>query len=271
MSKFDNDDFGQRMKSYEFHETTRKFIPLLPIYARIDGRSFSKFTKGLDRPYDTRLTNALVDVTKYIVKETNAKIGFCQSDELSFCWLADKYDSEIFFDGKIMKMTSVLASMATTKFMHILMNHEDKDFAKYADKLPQFDCRVFSMPNKTECANVFLWREMDACKNAISMAASHYYSHKELDGKNGAEKQEMLFQKGVNFNDYPSMFRRGQFVRRENVEITLTPEELDSIPEKHRPNGPVIRSKVVEIEMPIFSKVTNRVEVVFDGAKPLTA
>jgi tRNA(His) 5'-end guanylyltransferase len=185
-------------------------------------------------------------------------------------WYSSTYDGEIFFDGKIQKMVSVLSSMAATKLMHILFTHDDKEFAKYANKMPHFDCRVFQLPNKMEAANSFLWREQDACKNAISMAASHYYPHKELDGKNGSEKQEMLFSKGVNFNDYPYHFRRGSWVRRENVEVTLTPEELLAIPEKHRPVGPVIRSKIVEIDMPIFSKVINRVEVIFDGVKPLT-
>lgn len=42
--------FGDRMKTYESIETGRKFIPLLPVYARIDGRCFSKFTRDMDRP-----------------------------------------------------------------------------------------------------------------------------------------------------------------------------------------------------------------------------
>ena len=54
------DALGDRMKAYERQETELRFIPLLPIYARIDGRGFSKFTKGFARPYDERF-RALVD------------------------------------------------------------------------------------------------------------------------------------------------------------------------------------------------------------------
>ena len=53
------DDFGDRMKRYEAAETERDFMPLLPIYARIDGRCFSSFTRGLERPFDLRITRAI--------------------------------------------------------------------------------------------------------------------------------------------------------------------------------------------------------------------
>lgn len=79
---------------------------------------------------------------------------------------------------------------------------------------------------------------------------------------------EMLFAKGVNFNDYPAAFKRGTFVQRKTFERELTDAELAKIPEKNRPNGPVIRSQVQELNMPIFSKVTNRVQVIFYGADP---
>ena len=71
-------------------------------------------------------------------------------------------------------------------------------------------------------------------------------------------------------NNYPNFFKRGTFVRGENVERYLTAKELASIPEKHRPIGPVIRTEIKEIDMPVFSKVTNRVEVIFENAVPTT-
>lgn len=38
--------------------------------------------------------------------------------------------------------------------------------------------------------------------------------------------------------------------------------------EGHRPVGPVIRSEMQIIEMPPFNRVSNRIEVIFDGAIP---
>ena len=58
-----NDALGDRMKSYEMAEAGRRFMPLLPILARIDGRCFSAFTAGMERPYDTGMADAMIATT----------------------------------------------------------------------------------------------------------------------------------------------------------------------------------------------------------------
>src|SRR4051794_20634453 len=205
------DDFGDRMKAYEAAETERYFMPLLPIYARIDGRSLSGFTSGLDRPYDLRITRAMVETVKFLVEETHARIGYTQSDEISLVWQQDRYDSEVLFGGKVQKLVSVLAALASVRFNHACLA-EDGLRERAEKMMPTFDCRVFQLPNRTEAANAFLWREKDATKNAVSMAARSFYPHKQLHGKSSSEMQEMIFQKGRNFNDYPTFFKRGTFV-----------------------------------------------------------
>lgn len=257
------------MKDYEKLESGRRFMPLLPVYARLDGRSFSRFTKGFDRPYDQRMSEAMVNTTEYLVNETHALIGYTQSDEISLVWYSDSIDSQIFFDGKIQKMVSVLAALASVEFnrrcqMTILKTAADRS-------MPVFDCRVFQLPNKMEATNALLWREQDATKNAISMAARTMFSHKALIGKSGNEMQEMMWQEhDVNFNDYPSFFKRGTFVRRELVEVEMTDEACSDIPEEYRVEGMTVkRHRIVELDMPKFSTVTNRVEVIFNGEDPI--
>jgi tRNA(His) guanylyltransferase len=258
------------MKSYESRESDRRFLPMVPVYARIDGRGFSSFTRGMERPYDRRMTELMIRTTESLVEETHARIGYTQSDEISLVWLAERSDSSIFFDHRVAKMTSVLASYATAVFMADI--YQMPDMASFRCRLPHFDCRVFQVPSRAEAANVFLWREQDATKNAISMAARSVYSHKELDGKSGPEMQEMLFAKGINFNDYPAFFRRGTFIRRETVSRELTVEEIDRIPERHRPapGSAVLRTQIRRLDMPRFSNVTNREAVIFDGSNPET-
>lgn len=262
------DALGDRMKAYEARETERRFLPMLPIYARIDGRGFSKFTRGMARPFDKAMSDAMIATTKALVDETHARIGYTQSDEISLVWLTDDPKSEMLFAGKAQKMTSVLAGYATAAFTRAIL---DGPLAAYVNRLPHFDARVFQMPSRTEAANAFLWRELDATKNAISMAARSGYSHKALHGKSGSEMQEMLFQKGINFNDYPAFFKRGTFVRRVTRERSLTVEELARVPEPHRPEPGALfqRSSVEEIDMPRFGSVENREAVIFDGAAPL--
>lgn len=262
------DALGDRMKLYESRETARACMPGLPTYARIDGRCFSRFTKGLDRPYDMRLSAVMISVTKALVEETNAVIGYTQSDEISLLWDAEK---EMLFGGKFQKLSSVLAGIATASFIVACANYEELH-NRVAILLPSFDCRVFQLPNKTEAVNTLIWREQDATKNAISMAARCLYSHKELQDKTGPEMQGMIFERGhINFNDYPVSFKRGTYVRKVNIMRSLSKEEKEKIPEEYRPKGPVMRSEIKAIEMPVLSRVMNRVDVIFDGAEPILA
>lgn len=263
------DDLGDRMKMLESYETGRRFLPGLPVYARIDGRGFSKLTAGMMRPYDVRMSNAMIDTTKHLVEQTHATVGYVQSDEISLVWIPGPHGIS-WFDGKITKMTSVLAGLATAAFVRsVFRNFENIDARVLMSRMPHFDARVINMPSVSEAANMLLWRNLDATKNAVSMAASHYYSHKDLQGKTGAEKQEMLFAKGVNFNDYPAFFKRGTWVKRRTVERLLTPDEIMAIPAQHRPpaNQQVVRSEIYSFDLPPLSKVHNRVDVLLNDAE----
>lgn len=269
------DDLGDRMKLYESAEAGRRLMPLLPALARLDGRAFHTFTRGMRRPYDERLSRAMVATTMFLVEETNAIVGYTQSDEITLCWHSTDPKSQIFFDGRIQKMCSVLAAMCSAKFASVFEDRfcdEPERVAQAGSKPPVFDCRVWNVPTAEEAANVFLWRELDATKNAVQMAAQSIFSHKELQGKNGAEMQEMLFAKGINFNDYPAFFKRGTFVRRVVVKKKLSTDELDSLPPKHHarqnPDMEFERSVIGPVDLPPLLKVANRVGVMFGGEEP---
>jgi tRNA(His) 5'-end guanylyltransferase len=44
--------------------------------------------------------------------------------------------------------------------------------------------------------------------------AQSLYSHKDLNGKKTNEMQEMIFQKGINWNDYTPREKRGTLIRK---------------------------------------------------------
>ncbi len=265
----DTTDLGDRMKYYENKESKRQLMPMTPICIRLDGKNFSKYTKGLNRPYDERLTKLFIATTKYLVKETGAKIGFTESDEISLILYSDTFKSQTYLNMRVQKLTSVLCSMATAYFNANTGYHLPEGY-----ELAVFDCRVWNVPNKTEAVNALLWREQDATKNSISMAASDYFSHKELQGKNSREKQDMLMSKGINWNVYPNHFKRGTFVQKQQVLKQYTSSELAELPAKHNahkdPHGLYMRHEIVDMEMPIFSTVINREAVVFDAVMPIT-
>lgn len=262
MSK--NDGLGNRMKFYE-KRLSHIVMPKVPIIARIDGRSFHSFTRGLERPYDVRLTNLMVETTKFLVQETNARCGYTQSDEISLVW----FDEEIIFGGKISKLISVVGSLATAYFNR----HLPTFIPEKADLMPVFDNRVWELPNPDEAANYFIWREQDAVRNSVQMAARSVYSHSLCYKKNTAELQEMLFAKGINWNNYPRFFRRGTYVRRRIIEREFTQEELQNLPPKHEaltnPELVVRRTVVMEEDFPPLTQIQNRFVVILCGADPI--
>ncbi|CAE7860292.1 unnamed protein product [Symbiodinium microadriaticum] len=265
----DKTALGDRMKWYERRYTDHVLMPMIPVLCRIDGRSFSKFTQGLARPYDERLSKLMVDTTKFLVEETNARCGYTQSDEITLVWMAENPDAEIFFGGKLLKMTSVVGSLASVYFNRELPSR----IPEKADKMPVFDNRVWEVPVLYEATNCFIWREKDATRNSVQMAARSVYSHSECHNKNNSELQEMLFQKGINWNDYPTHFKRGVYVRKRTVERNFTEEELSSLPPKHtartNPDAVVKRSVVMQEDFPPLTRIKNRDEVILFGKDPI--
>ena len=267
--KKENEKFGDRMKMYENQTCGIRLLPRIPVIARLDGKGFSNFTKGLKRPYDERLSMLMIELTKYLVKETNANCGYTQSDEITLVWYVDDPKSSIYFDGRYFKMVSDLSAMASVFFNRKIGEY----IPEKSDKWPRFDCRVFNVPTLDEAVNTFLWREKDSTKNSITMAASEFYSHKQLHKKSGSEKQEMLFQKGINWNDYPTFFKRGTYVQRKRIFRKFTSDELENLPKKHfarkDPNLMIERWVIDKIDIPPLSKIENKVDVIIFGKDPI--
>ena len=78
------------------------------------------------------------------------------------------------------------------------------------------------------------------------MVAQSLYSHKELNGKSSSEQQEMIFQKGTNWNDLFPKLKRGRFIEKINVEKEADPNILNSVA--------TIRSMWVSNECPTFTQ-----------------
>jgi tRNA(His) 5'-end guanylyltransferase len=213
----------KRYEGVEAWELTRR----IPVILRIDGRAFHTITrKRFGKSWSMEFVEQMVETAKVVLAEIQG-CDFCysQSDEVSFLitdyrtigtqpWFA--YDSR--------KMISISAALAAAEFSR-----------RYGRNVA-FDSRVFSLPHD-EVVNYFIWRQMDATRNAITMAARECFSHNQLHKKNGKEMQEMLFQEhGINFNDYPVVRKRG---------FCLVKGELD-------------------LEIPIFSKDREYIEKFVD-------
>jgi tRNA(His) guanylyltransferase len=258
MKREDFEKLGDLHKAYEARTET-KLLPGCPVIIRLDGRSFHTFTKGLKRPYDERMSQAMIDTTKDLLEQTGANIGYCQSDEISLGF-RNTVENPIIFSGRVQKMVSVVAAIASVRFCNII----SQTIPERAHMMPVFDARVFQYPNLQLACETFLWRETDATRNSLTMAAHSMYSPKELHQAGFKKKHDMLHAKGVNWNNYPAFFKRGTYVGKRTVMKQLSMDELAKIPEKFRkPDKQFARSVVMDLQLPEYTKISNVEQVFF--------
>lgn len=241
------DSLGDRMKGY-YETRTQLFLPRRTYtMIRLDGKAFHSYTKGFKRPYDLGLMRVM-DLTAVKLCESiqGAKMAFVQSDEISIVLTDfDTEQTDAWFDGNVQKMTSISAAIATAAFNNGM--YLDEEILANMDKVAYFDSRVFTLPTATEVRNCFVWRQQDATRNSIQMGAQSLYSQKELNKKNTSELQEMMWQKGQNWNDYPVGFKRGRAIVKEQFEHHGT--------DKKTGNAVVTqRNRWVSVDPPIFTQ-----------------
>lgn len=207
----EQDSLGDRMK-HQYENRCRHMLPRRTYtIIRIDGKAFHTYTRGLQRPFDTVLMDDLAATAQYLCENIQGTaLAYTQSDEISLLLTDfDTIHTEAWFDGNLQKIVSVSASLATARFNEL--RHGG------GGRLALFDARVFPIPDPVEVCNYFVWRQQDAVRNSISMAAQALYSHQELHQKNSGEMQEMLWARGVNWNDYDPRCKRGTVVEPDVV------------------------------------------------------
>ena len=254
-------NLAARMKGYEAAQTSARLMPRLPIVARVDGRAFHTLCKGMEKPFDQAMHDAMVATASALVSELNGALAHTASDEISLLLLPGGPESEPLFGGKPFKLNSVIASIATAHF---------NDGHLKLRRLATFDCRTFQLPTRQEVVNYFVWREQDAARNSVAGLAQSYFSHKQLHQKNGGQMQEMLWQEhGVNWNDLPAVQKRGAYLRRIVEDRTLTQEEWEAIPEPYRPPRDQVftRGRIAVMDWPRLTAMTDAVATIFGDEK----
>jgi tRNA(His) 5'-end guanylyltransferase len=226
-TKYSKDPLGERMKG-QYESRSQSYLPRRTYsIIRLDGKAFHTYTCNLNKPFDDDLIQDMdLAVLQILPEIQGAQFAYIQSDEISI--LLTDFDSEntdAWFDGNVQKITSVSASLMTAYFNRercLRHGNGHSAFQPTADlevlesmPLATFDSRVFTIPDRIEVMNYFIWRNNDAARNSISMVAQSFYTHKELHGKSSAMKQEMIFNKGVNWNDYDKSLKNGRLVVRE--------------------------------------------------------
>ncbi|AKV04130.1 tRNAHis-5'-guanylyltransferase [Labilithrix luteola] len=200
------EQLDRRMRVYETaHDHC--VLPGLHMVARIDGRSFSQLTRvteNFEAPYDVRFRDCMVATLEHLFSSTGFSVlfGYTQSDEMSLLLRRD----ESLFGRKLRKLHSVLAGEASAKFSLSL------------GRVAAFDARISQLPDVETVIDYFRWRYEDAHRNALN---GHSYwllrrqglddnaATQKLKGVSVADRNELLFRAGINFNDVPAWEKRG--------------------------------------------------------------
>ncbi len=206
----------QRVSSYE-EIADYKLLSKLPVIISINGRSFSKITSLLDKPYSFEFSECLYDTMLKIIQDVDGAVfGYAYNDEIVIIARNDqKEDTNPWYDNKIQKITSVASSLATFYFSN---KANSMDLNLYGD--PIFVSKVFTVPNFTETINTLIYKQNQSYSKSLYNACLYEllklnkYSVSDikemLSNTSQDDKIDLLLQEcNVDFNDYPSDFRRG--------------------------------------------------------------
>lgn len=194
----------------------------MPIIIRLDGRYFSRYTKAmkLEKPFDLRLRDIFIGISKDIIKEFNAKYIYTFSDEINILL------ENIPFNGRIEKIDSIMASYATSSFSkHLFKNEELFKKSMESDILASFDSRIIMTHQNIE--NYFKWRQDEAWRNCINSYAQALLNKTHTSKQTAQilyklskkDIHDLLYENGINIAHVPTWQRRGIAVYKEKYEM----------------------------------------------------
>lgn len=279
----EKDTLGQRMKMYESNWNSTVLDLTKPIYARLDGRHFSSFTRHFGYPYsdlmkysteethgkyyDDWFFNIMQKVAQALLDEFDADVVENHSDEISLGWTGGY---RIPFEGQYFKLVSNMASYAGAALMKFILDDciknetvDNKSFnIVYGKTIPSFDCRILNVPDVMELTNCFVWRQNDCVRGTINQYAQCFFSHKQLHGKSIDDRLAMLRECGhdtyLNSEEFEKI-KYGSFFKRETVELPID--------EKYKQYNPgkttMIRSRIVQFYPGRLSTAEYKCETLF--------
>ena len=222
-------NLGDLMKDYEIY-STMKVPKNSNIIIRLDGRKFHSLARALklEKPYDDNFYKLITKVCLDIFNQFAPKFIYAFSDEISI--LLD----EIPFSGRVEKINSVFASVASSSFTYYLLNDYSNEFdlKNLSDNernivFPlSFDSRIIPI-DYSSISDYFKWRQDECWRNCINAygiwALKREYDSEEanerINGLKSSDIHELLFERGINLNDVDTWKKRGIGVYKRSWEI----------------------------------------------------
>lgn len=192
-----------------------KFLPKLPVIITVNGRSFSKITSLLDKPFSKEFAEAMCSAMyKSSVEIEGCIFSYWYNDTITFVLRNDQsHETEPWYENKIQSISSITSSLITLYFNNYA---NSVDMNLMGDAL--FTSTSFVVPNINEAINTIIHRQQQAMQDSTHFACFYElikkYNKNEIkemlndtsiDDKINLLKQEC----DIDFNNYPVAFRRG--------------------------------------------------------------
>lgn len=193
-----------------------KLLSRIPLIICVNGRSFSKVTSLLEKPYCVNFAECMFSTMLKLCTEIEGTIfAYQNNDEIVIIARNDQTtETNPWYDNKIQKISSVTASIATLHFNRCISNME----LNYLND-PIFTASIFTVPNIVEAINTIIYKQQKNFHNSIQLACFYELLNKKYDketikemliGLSIDDKIDLLSQEcNIDFNQYPISFRRG--------------------------------------------------------------
>jgi tRNA(His) guanylyltransferase len=192
-----------------------KLLARLPLIIVINGRSFSKLTQLLDKPYCPKFSECILSTMLRLCSEVEgALFGYQYSDEIVLVVRNDQHpDTLPWFDNRLQKICSITSAIATMHF-----NDCASSLSLNLTGDPIFTSQVFAVPTIGEAINTIVYKQQHNFHDSIQFACFYELIKKHdknaikemLTGLSVDEKIDLLNQEcQIDFNQYPAPFRRG--------------------------------------------------------------
>lgn len=203
-----------RIDSYQ-EQCDYKLLNRVPIIIIINGKSFTKVTSLLDKPYSSNFAECMLATTLKLCSEIEGTLfAYHHNDEIVLiCRNDQSIETTPWFDNKVQKIASVASSIATLHFNNCA-NKTDLNLLGEA----YFTTNVFVVPNIAESVNTIICKQQENFHTSIQFACFYELLKKHdknsikemMQGLSFDGKVELLQQEcEVDFNKYPISFRRG--------------------------------------------------------------
>lgn len=236
---------ADRINSYQ-EISDYQLMKRLPVVIVLNGRSFSKISSLFDKPYSSEFMELMCSTVVKLCQEVEGVFfAYVYSDQIVIALRNDQtFSTEAWYNNKIQSIVSVASSLATLEFNRAATK---KNIKLLGDAI--FLGKVFSVPNSTELANTLIHMQQNCFHAALYQACFYELikiydantAKKMISNKGPKEKAQLLSSEcNINFNNYPTPFKRG-------IAAYRAP--------KFNPNNGEIKNKfILNDELPLFTQ-----------------